>query len=410
VDDVWAGRWRLEGELARGACGIVYRGTDLELDRPVAVKVLKPSEAGPIARERFLREARITARLDHPNVVRVLAAGEHEGRPFYVMPLLDGRPPRGPLPCREACALVARLASALAHAHARGVSHRDLKPGNVLLCDGEPVLTDFGVAGDAAAGPLTGTGELVGTPAYMSPEQIEPGKAELGPAADVWALGVLLYELHAGRLPFDASSFHALSTSILEDPAPPLPGASRELHDLLRRCLAKRPAERPSAAEVARRLSRPPRRPALPGLLAAAALLALLGGAAGGGAAAPTGPMVRVEGPEGEFWIDLDEAPARSAGWSYPEALRWCLARGKRLPTEAEWEAAAAAGAGRDLDGRTAEWTATEGAEEDTRVVRGGHWRLPPGEASAAAREEVPLVRRRPTLGVRCARSAQSLR
>jgi serine/threonine-protein kinase len=410
MDEIWAGRWRLEGELARGACGIVYRGTDLELGRAVAVKVLKASEAGPVARERFLREARLTARLDHPNVVRILAAGEHEGRPFYVMPLLEGRPPRGPLPPREARAIVAKLASALAHAHGRGVTHRDVKPGNVLLCDGEPVLTDFGVAGDAAAGPLTGTGELVGTPAYMSPEQISAGPGEIGPAADVWALGVLLFELHAGRPPFDATSFAALSASILEDPAPPLPGATSELGELLRRCLEKDPGRRPRAAELARLLSRRPSRGGLPVLLAAAALLALLGGAWGAGPRPATGPMVEVEGPEGRFWIDRDEAPARAAGWTYAEALRWCLGQGKRLPTEAEWEAAAGTGAARDFDGRTSEWTATPGREEDHRVVRGGHWRLPPGAASVSVREELPIGRRRPTLGARCASSDQSRR
>jgi len=398
MDELWAGRWRLQGEIARGACGIVYRGTDVELERAVAVKVLKPSEAGAGARERFEREARLTARVEHPNVVRILAAGDHEGRPFYVMPLLEGRPPAGPMPSRDACALVAKLASALAAAHARGVVHRDLKPGNVLVCDGEPVLTDFGVAGGPAAGPLTGSGELVGTPAYMSPEQIR-ADGDLGPAADVWALGVLLFELHAGRLPFDGASFHALSRAILEDPAPPLPGAPPAARALLARCLAKDPAGRPTAAEVAAQLARraPSRR--LPGLLAAAAALALVG-------TARSDPeregMIRIDGA---FWIDRDEAPSRAAGWSYPEALRWCLSQGKRLPTEPEWEAAARSGIARDLEGRTAEWTATPGAEPDTRVVRGGHWRLPPGEASTAPREELPIGRRRPTLGVRCARS-----
>ena len=397
MDEIWAGRWRLDAELSRGACGIVYRGSDLELDRPVAVKVLKRSEAGPDARERFLREARLTARVEHPNVVRVLASGEHEGRPFYVMPLLEGRPPAGPMPPAAARAVVAKLASALAAAHARGVVHRDLKPGNVLVCGGEPVLTDFGVAGGPAAGPLTGTGELVGTPAYMSPEQIR-ADADLGPAADVWALGVLLFELHTGRIPFDGASFHALSQAVLEQPAPPLPGAPPAVRALLARCLSKNPAERPTADAVTRALSRRAPSSRLPGLLAAAAALALVGPSRSD--AVPDG-MIRIDGA----WIDRDEGPARAAGWSYPEALRWCLQQGKRLPTEAEWEAAARSGLARDLDGRTAEWTATPGAEPDTRVVRGGHWRLPPGEARTELREELPIGKRRPTLGVRCAKS-----
>ena len=112
--------------------------------------------------------------------------------------------------------------------------------------------------------------------------------------------------------------------------------------------------------------------------------------------------MLRIDGA---FWIDRDEAPSRAAGWSYAEALRWCLSQGKRLPTEPEWEAAARSGIARDLEGRTAEWTATPGSEPDTRVVRGGHWRLPPGAASTEPREELPIGRRRPTLGVRCAKS-----
>jgi hypothetical protein len=403
--EILAGRWRLEREISRGACGIVYAATDLDLAREVAVKVLKASERTPSGRERFRREALLTARLDHPNVVRVIAAGEHEGRPFYVMPLLDGRPPRGPLPLPEALRLTAAVARALAHAHARGVAHRDLKPGNLLVCDGEPVLTDFGVARDAGAPPLTGSRDFVGTPAYMSPEQAAGDGREIGPAADVWALGVLLFELLTGRLPFDAPGFSELARRILDDPAPALPGVAPELRVLGERCLAKDPSLRPSAAEVARLLSTPPRRRRAVPVLATALLLLLLGTAWTAGPPAGPEAMVRVDGAAGPFWIDRDEGPGRSGGWSYPDALRWCLARGKRLPTEKEWSAAAARNAGRDFDGRTAEWTATPGAAEDTRVVRGGHWMLPPGVAKPSAREELPIGRRRPTLGFRCASS-----
>jgi serine/threonine protein kinase len=254
------GRYVLLAELGRGGMGVVHRAYDTVLRRPVALKMI--NEAGPSAeqRRRFQTEASAVARLDHPGIVAVHDTGEHRGRPFFVMELVDGESfeallARGPVPLERTLAIVRDVATALAHAHSKGVLHRDVKPENIVIDrTGRPRLMDFGLARElASAERLTASGSWLGTPAYMAPEQAD-GAREQGPAADVYALGAVLYRAVAGRPPFNDTTLAAALKSVLFDP--PVPpskvGAaiSPELERLILRCLAKRPSGRPNSAEA----------------------------------------------------------------------------------------------------------------------------------------------------------------
>jgi serine/threonine-protein kinase len=257
------------GVLGQGGMAVVYKARQSQLDRLVAVKVaLQGAHAGPEERSRFRREAEAIARLQHPNIVEIYEVGETGGYPYVVLELVSGgslaKVLNGtPLPPRRATELTLDLARAVQHAHQRGILHRDLKPANVLLTeDGTPKITDFGLARrlDVDQGD-TRTGAVLGTPSYMAPEQAEGRVHDLGPAADVYGLGAILYELLTGRPPFKGTTvLETLEQVRALDPVHPRalqPLLPRDLETICLKCLEKEPAHRyPSAEAMADDLQR----------------------------------------------------------------------------------------------------------------------------------------------------------
>jgi eukaryotic-like serine/threonine-protein kinase len=254
-------RYRLDSRIATGGMGEVWRSTDTVLGREVAVKVLKPEYADdPTFRSRFETEARNAAALHHPNVASVFDFGElpaSDGgvpQPYLVMELVRGEPLSALLrggermPAETASDLVSQAADGIAAAHKLGIVHRDVKPANLLVTpDGTVKITDFGIARAADAVALTQTGQVVGTPQYLSPEQAEGKPAT--EASDIYSLGVVLYECLAGRRPFDADSAIATALSHLRDEPPPLPDdVPAHLRETVRVALAKDPAARFASA------------------------------------------------------------------------------------------------------------------------------------------------------------------
>jgi YD repeat-containing protein len=261
--------YEILGELGRGGMGVVYKARQLNLNRIVALKmVLTGAHAGPDERARFRAEAEAVARLQHPNIVQIHETGEHDRLPFFALEYVEGgslarRLNGKPLPARAAAQLVEALARGVDAAHRRGVVHRDLKPGNVLLgADGTPKITDFGLAkqvdGQAS---LTPTGAILGTPNYMAPEQARGQTHEVGPAADIHALGAILYECLTGKPPFGGKTpLDTLQQVLTEEPKPPShagPKVPRDLETICLKCLHKEPARRyASALELAEDLRR----------------------------------------------------------------------------------------------------------------------------------------------------------
>ncbi|HSR31583.1 MAG TPA: protein kinase, partial [Anaerolineae bacterium] len=253
-------RYRLDAEIGRGGMAVVYRGYDTLLERHVAVKILSKTTLDRESRARLLREAQAAARLNHPNIASVYDASEAEGIPFIVMELVDGpslhdRPP-GDL--EEIVDLACQVCAALDHSHAHGVIHRDLKPENVLLAPGGTVkLVDFGLARTVASR-LTAEGAVLGTPFYLAPEQAVG--QEIDHRTDLYALGVMLYELTAGQLPFSGHDPLTIIAQHLHSPVVPptthnetIPAA---LDSLIVQLLSKHPEDRPaSAAEVGQALT-----------------------------------------------------------------------------------------------------------------------------------------------------------
>ena len=262
--------YSLEHELGGGGMSRVFVATETSLGRSVVVKVLPPDLGGDVNIDRFRREVRLAARLQHPHIVPVLTAGEMDGIPYYTMPFVEGQSLRarlvdsGALPLAEVIGILGDVAKALAYAHAHGVVHRDIKPDNVLLSGGVAVVTDFGIAKalSEATAPsrtsLTGTGTSIGTPAYMAPEQAAADPAT-DHRADLYAFGCMAYEMLTGQPPFAAwPAQKRLVAQITETPvqlAQFRPDVPRALDLLVMKCLEKDPAHRPqSAGELTRGL------------------------------------------------------------------------------------------------------------------------------------------------------------
>ncbi len=335
------GRYRVLKKLGQGGMGAVYLAEDTTLGRKVALK-LPAFDAGeaPKRIERFVREARSSAVLQHPNICTVFDAGEIGRRPFISMAFIDGKPledlidPDAPLPQARVVELVRKIALGLAHAHAKGIVHRDLKPANVMLtADGEPVVMDFGLAKrvadiDPDEARLTRDGAVMGTPSYMAPEQVNGETDRIGPATDVYALGVILFELLTGRTPF-SGPIGVVMAQILTVPAPAVrafrPDADPRLEDLCRQAMAKDPADRPAsmAAFAARLDERLPSQDTGPA------------------AAAPTQLAMIAPPPAASLFDHLHEDAGAAAGGGHPEPPT----RGRRSRAGKSWGPLAAGAA-----------------------------------------------------------------
>lgn len=252
------GRYRIIKPLGQGGMGSVFLAQDTELDRLVALKVPNISTDDSRVRERFNREARLAATLRHPHICPLFDIGEFEGIPYLTMAYIEGKSLSDfvrskPVTQRQAALLVRKVALALQEAHQHGVIHRDLKPANVMIDRrGEPTVMDFGLARrvDRSDARITQTGEGIGTPAYMPPEQISATSDNMGPACDIYSLGVILYELLTSRLPF-TGNIMAVLAQIANEPPPPPSNLQPDIHPALEaiclRAMAKKPEERQSS-------------------------------------------------------------------------------------------------------------------------------------------------------------------
>jgi len=253
-------RYRIERRIGEGGMATVYLALDLKHKRKVALKVLRPELSAVLGGERFLQEITVTAALQHPHILQLYDSGEAGAQLYYVMPYVEGETLRDrmnrerPLAIEEATGITRAVAGALDFAHRRGIVHRDIKPENILMQDGVPVVADFGIAvavKTAGGERLTATGLSIGTPAYMSPEQVA-GQRDLDARSDVYSLACVTYEMLAGDPPFVASSPQAVMAKHVTDPAPPItttrPDVPAPLARALAKALSKAPADRPRTA------------------------------------------------------------------------------------------------------------------------------------------------------------------
>ena len=262
---VLAGRYSIERELGQGGMATVFLAQDVRLGRAVAIKLLDPALTSTIGVERFLREIAITARLNHPHILSLIESGQEGGLVYYVMPHIEGESLRDrlrrepPVSVGGAAWIAREVADALTYAHGRGVIHRDIKPENILLSDGHAWVADFGIAraietcADSVGKALTLTGLPIGTPAYMSPEQVE-GRPDVDGRSDVYSLGCVLFEMLVGRPPFLGRSARAVMQQHVATPPPSLaelrPDLSPQLKTAVERAISKDPLERFQTAKA----------------------------------------------------------------------------------------------------------------------------------------------------------------